>query len=68
MLIRLVSGLKLAGTLRTAEVVQTYMNGAATVAGFAIVTRRVARTHLIVSCGSADGLANVASLPSAVPA
>ena len=68
MLIRLVIGLKLAGTLRTAELVHTYMNGAAPVAGFAIVTRRVARTHRIVSCGSADGLVNVASLPSAVAA
>ena len=68
MLIRFVSGLKLAGTLRTAELVHTYMKGAAAVAGFAIVTRRVARTHRIDSWGSADGLANIASLPSAVAA
>src|SRR6185369_13821272 len=42
MLMRLVSGLKLAGTARTAELVHTVIIAAARVAGLATVTRRVA--------------------------
>jgi hypothetical protein len=63
---RCVSGLKLAGTARAAELVQTVIVAAAPVAGFAIVTRRVDLVQRIVSCGSEDGLRKLASLPAAV--
>jgi len=66
MLTRCVSGLKLAGTARTLELVQIVIVAAAAVAGFAIVIWREAFVQRMVSCGSADGFRKLASLPVAV--
>ena len=66
MLMRLVSGLKLAGTARTAELVQMIIVAAAAVAGLAIITRRVDLVQRSVSCGSEDELRKLASLPVAL--
>jgi hypothetical protein len=52
--------------LRAAELVHTCTNGAAPVAGFAMLTRRVPLAQWIQSCGKADALMKVASVPSAV--
>jgi len=66
MLTRCVSGLKLAGTGRTLELVQIVIVAAAAVAGFAIVIWRETFVQRMVSCGSADGLRKLASLPVVV--
>ena len=58
--------MKLAGTGRADELVQTVIDAAAAVAGFAMATRRVALVQRIVSCGRADGLRKLASLPVAL--
>jgi len=61
---RAVAGSKLAGTLRVIVLVQTLRNGTATLPGFAMLTRRVAREQRMVSCGMADALRKVAAPPS----
>jgi hypothetical protein len=55
--------LKVAATFRVPELVQTVSTGAAALAGFDIVIRRVVRVQRSVSCGRADVSVNVASLP-----
>ena len=66
MLIIAVVGSKLAGTTRDALLVHNVRDAAGALAGFAILTRRVARTQRTVSCGGADRLRKVAALPSVV--
>jgi hypothetical protein len=60
--------LKLAGTLRVSELVHTLIDGAAAVAGLAMLTWRAAREQCIQSCAKPLAFAKVASLPSAVVA
>jgi hypothetical protein len=55
--------LKVAETLRVAELVHTVSAGVATLDGFETVIRRVVRMQRNVSCGRPDVSLNVASLP-----
>jgi hypothetical protein len=61
---RPVAGVKLDGTLRVSELVQTLSDGAGAVAAREIVTRRVARVQCTHSWAEPAVLANTASLPS----
>jgi len=63
-----VAGLNAEGTLRTIELVQTLMNGAAVLARLAMLTRRVARVHCTHNCGLPEASEKLAWVPPATGA